>query len=310
MGLLVLSTFFLALTTVITYYGYRVYSRPARVRERLAEVALIDVPDGSTVFGGEIFVRFIRMVGEKVPISPAEVGTTRRYLIAAGFRSESAVHVLFGCKVIAAVLFLILAFSLRGFFGVQSVRMLIILGAAIIGWMVPSWVVEHLVSRRHETLRLSLPDALDLMVVCVEAGMGLDQAFVNVGRDLRLTHKEICDELSLVNLEMRAGKRRVEALHNLAERTAEPEMQKLVAVLIQADRFGTSIADSLRTHADFMRIRRRQEAEERAGKVGVKLVFPIFFCILPAMLLVTAGPGLLQIVKYLFPMMRQFALQP
>jgi tight adherence protein C len=112
-----------------------------------------------------------------------------------------------------------------------------------------------------------------------------------------------------VNLEMRAGKRRVEALHNLAERTAEPEIQKLVAILIQADRFGTSIADSLRTHADFMRIRRRQEAEERAGKVGVKLVFPIFFCILPAMLLVTAGPGLLQIVKYLFPVMRQFAAQ-
>jgi tight adherence protein C len=112
----------------------------------------------------------------------------------------------------------------------------------------------------------------------------------------------------LVNLEMRAGKRRAEALHNLAERTGEDELSKLVSILIQADRFGTSIAESLRTHADFMRIRRRQQAEERAGKVGVKLVFPIFFCILPAMLIVTAGPGILQIVKYLFPMMKQFSL--
>lgn len=309
MGLLVLLTFFLALTSAITYYGYRVYSRPGRVRERLAEAAVAGGPGGTTRSEGEFFVRFIRMVGEKVPVSPADVSMTRRYLIAAGFRSEGAIQVLFGCKVLAAVLGLIVAFSVRDLFAVQLIRTLIILGAGLIGWMAPSWFLEHLVSKRHEILRLALPDALDLMVVCVEAGMGLDQAFVNVARDLRMTHKEICDELSLVNLEMRAGKRRVEALHNLAERTAEPEMQKLVAILIQADRFGTSIADSLRTHADFMRIRRRQEAEERAGKVGVKLVFPIFFCILPAMLLVTAGPGILQIVKYLFPVMRQFGSQ-
>ena len=309
MGTLVLVSFFLVLTSVITYYGYRVYSRPGRVRERLAEAAVVTGPGAPARSEGEFFVRFIRMVGEKVPVSPADVGLTRRYLIAAGYRSESAIHVLYGCKVLTAVLLLATAFSLRDLFAVQTLRMLIILGAAVIGWMAPGWILEHLVSRRHEILRLSLPDALDLMVVCVEAGMGLDQAFVNVSRDLRITHREICEELSLVNLEMRAGKRRVEALHNLAERTAEPEIQKLVAILIQADRFGTSIADSLRTHADFMRIRRRQEAEERAGKVGVKLVFPIFFCILPAMLLVTAGPGLLQIVKYLFPVMRQFAAQ-
>jgi len=105
---------------------------------------------------------------------------------------------------------------------------------------------------------------------------------------------------------MRAGKRRSEALRNLAERTGEPELQKLVAILVQTDRFGTSMGDSLRSHSEFLRVKRRQEAEERAGKVGVKLVFPIFFFILPAMLVVAAGPGLLQVFKYLFPMMRQF----
>ena len=142
--------------------------------------------------------------------------------------------------------------------------------------------------------------------VGVEAGLGLDQAIQHVGRELQMTHKELSEELSLVNLEMRAGKRRSEALRNLAERTGEPELQKLVAVLVQTDRFGTSIGDSLRAHSDFLRIKRRQEAEERAGKVGVKLVFPIFFFILPAMLVVAAGPGLLQVFKYLFPLMKQF----
>jgi tight adherence protein C len=110
----------------------------------------------------------------------------------------------------------------------------------------------------------------------------------------------------MVTLEMRAGKRRADALKNLADRTGEAELRKLVAILIQADRFGTSIAESLRTHSDFMRVRRRQEAEERAGKVGVKLVFPIFFFILPSMLIVSAGPGLLQVFKYLFPMMKSY----
>jgi tight adherence protein C len=160
------------------------------------------------------------------------------------------------------------------------------------------------VSRRQEKIKFSLPDALDLLVVCMEAGLGLDQAMVNVSRELEITHPEICQEFNLVSLEMRAGKRRTEALKNLASRAGEPELRKLVATLVQADRFGASIADSLRTHADFMRVRRRQEAEERAAKVGVKLVFPIFFFILPSMLVVAAGPGLLALFKHLFPLMR------
>jgi len=127
-----------------------------------------------------------------------------------------------------------------------------------------------------------------------------------VATELVKAHPDVCQEMELANLEIRGGKRRTEALHNLAERTGEPELRKLVAVLIQTDRFGTSIADSLRTHSEFMRVRRRQEAEERAAKVGVKLVFPIFFCILPSMLIVVAGPGVLQMVKYLFPLMRDF----
>ncbi|RPI07700.1 MAG: type II secretion system F family protein [Acidobacteriales bacterium] len=185
-------------------------------------------------------------------------------------------------------------------------RIVLVVAAGLVGYLGPGFYLESLVSARQERIRLSLPDALDLMVVSVEAGLGLDQAIRSVSEQLKNAHKEICEELGLVTLEMRAGKRRSDALKNLADRTGEVELRKLVAILIQADRFGTSIADSLRTHSDFMRVRRRQDAEERAAKVGVKLVFPIFFFILPSMLVVAAGPGLLQIFKNLFPLMRNF----
>jgi len=301
--------FFLLLTVGITYFGYRVYSRPGRVQERLADVGTISAlgaPEPDTE--GDLLVRIIHHVGAAVPVSPSEVSESRRYLIAGGFRGDRAVSVLYGFKVMTCVALLIGAFFLHLFANNPMLRVAIVGFAGYIGWQLPRMVLEHMIKRRQERLRLSLPDALDLMVVCVEAGLGLDQAFVSVTRELQETHREISEEFGLVNLEMRAGKRRADALHNLAERTGEDEVHKLVAILIQADRFGTSISESLRTHADFMRIRRRQMAEERAGKVGVKLVFPIFFCILPAMLIVTAGPGILQIVKYLFPMMRQFSV--
>jgi len=156
-------------------------------------------------------------------------------------------------------------------------------------------------------LRLSLPDAIDLMVIAVEAGLGMDQATSYVGKELHSAHPELSDELGLMSLEVRAGIRRSEALHNLADRTGEPEIRKFVSVLTQTDRFGTSMANALRTHSEYMRIERRQQAEERAAKIGVKLVFPIFFFILPSMLLVTVGPGMLGLFKHLFPMMQQFA---
>jgi tight adherence protein C len=182
--------------------------------------------------------------------------------------------------------------------------MLVAAGGA--GYYLPTFLLERRIRARQERLRLSLPDALDLMVVSVEAGLGLDQAIMHVGHELRAAHPELCEEWSLVNLEMRAGERRSVALRHLAERTGEADLQKLVAVLVQNDRFGTSMSESLRTHSDFMRSRRRQEAEERAGKVGVKLVFPIFFFVLPSMMIVAVGPALLGLFKQLFPMMQEF----
>ena len=309
MALLILLVFFLLLTSSITYFGYRVYSRPGRVQERLADEGTVaTLGESEPAKDGEMLVRIIQQVGAAVPVSPAEVSESRRYLIAAGYRTERAITVFYGVKVIVCAAMLTGFLLLHLFAGNPMMRVLTLCFATYMGWQLPRIFLERLIKRRQERLRLSLPDALDLMVVCVEAGLGLDQAFVSVTRELQESHKEISEEFGLVNLEMRAGKRRADALHNLAERTGEDELHKLVSILVQADRFGTSISESLRTHADFLRIRRRQQAEERAGKVGVKLVFPIFFCILPAMLIVTAGPGILQIVKYLFPMMKQFSI--
>ncbi|MEN6536840.1 MAG: type II secretion system F family protein [Bryobacteraceae bacterium] len=300
---------FLFLMLAITYFGYRRYAKPGRFYDQLGTPTAVDVPAAVAVEGSpedNVFVKVTRQIGEKLPISPQDASLARRYLAAAGYRSDGAVKVYYGIKVVLCIVLVLLALVFRDVVTSNPIlRIVLVAAAGLVGYFGPTFFLEHLVSTRQDQLRLSLPDALDLRVVCVEAGLGLDQAVRSVSEELRISHKEIAEELGLVNLEMRAGKRRSEALKNLADRTGEPELRKLVAILIQADRFGTSIAESLRTHSDFMRVRRRQEAEERAGKVGVKLVFPIFFFILPSMLVVAAGPGLLQVFKYLFPLMKQ-----
>jgi tight adherence protein C len=301
---------FCFLMTAVMLFGYRRYVKPSRILDQFEPLrgdaaaaavggAGLDVP---------FPVRVLQQVGEKVPLSPDDVSVQEHYLIAAGYRSDKAVPILYGTKVLtAAVMLLVAALLIRPYMpSILILQILVILGAPVLGFFIPNFVLERLVNSRQERLRLGLPDALDLMVVCVEAGLGLDQAIMTVSRELAITHPDISDELALVNLEMRAGTRRADALRNLARRTGEDELRKLVAILIQTDRFGTSMGDALRTHSDFMRVRRRQQAEERAAKVGVKLVFPIFFFILPSMFIVAAGPGVLQVVKYLIPMMRSF----
>lgn len=310
MSLVIPIVLFLMLMAGITIYGYKRYARPARIYEQLGEPVIAteaSLLEDSAEMGDGLVVRLLQQVGGYIPVSPTDATLLRRDLIMAGHRSEKAVAVLYGVKIVAGAVLFLLALLLRDLLPSSGlVRFMIIGAAAFGGYSLPNFMLDRMITKRQDRLRLSLPDALDLLVVSVEAGLGLDQAVQHVSRELLLSHKDVSEELGLVTLEMRAGKRRSEALRNLADRTGEPEIRKLVAILIQNDRFGTSMAESLRTHSDFMRIRRRQEAEERAGKVGVKLVFPIFFFILPSMLIVAAGPGLLQIFKYLFPMMRNF----
>lgn len=289
----------------IFLYGWTRYLRPGRIYAQLADP--FGTPAGGLAIPGrEALVKWMNLLGRRIPCSPADAAAVRRQLLAAGFRSDDAVHVYYGCRVLAAALLLAGSFWLRDHCAAANpvLGMVLVVAGGFAGWALAAFVLEKRIARRQERLRLSLPDALDLLVISVEAGLGLDQAILNVSRELEMAHPELSEELGLVSLEMRAGKRRMEALKQLAERTGEPELRKLVAILVQSDRFGTSMADALRSHSDAMRVRRRQEAEERAGKVGVKLVFPIFFFILPSMLAVSAGPGLLQVFKQLFPLMR------
>lgn len=297
---------FFVIVAVSIVFGYQFwYARPGRIHERLGE-AVVEMP-GLGRLGGEPerkwLIRVVQQIGEKIPISPQDAGVTRRYLIAAGYRSDTAARIFYGIKLVSGAGLLAVALVARVYIPNPILSIIVVPAGVAAGFFLPNLILEKMIDRRQERLRMSLPDALDLMVVCMEAGLGLDQAIANVSRELLRTHREISEEFGLVTLEMRAGKRRAEALKNLADRAAEGELRKLVATMIQADRFGTSIAEALRTHSEFMRVRRRQDAEERAAKVGVKLVFPIFFFILPAMLVVAAGPGMLQLFKGLFPMM-------
>jgi tight adherence protein C len=305
MAILIAILVFAVLAGVISLIGYRMYARPGRLYEQLGA-------QGTASMTGEpaeerAVSTVIEQVGGLLPLDPEDASVLERDLVAAGFRNPNAVLTYLGLRLVGFVVIVALAVLLRGSITSNPILQIVIpVAAAFAGWFGPSFILEYLVNARHDRIRKGLPDVLDLMVICVEAGLGLDQALQHVARELMDVFPDVSYEIELVHLEIRGGKRRADALRSLAERTAEEELRKLVAVLIQADRFGTSVAESLRTHSDFMRMRRRQDAEERAAKVGVKLVFPIFFLILPSMLVCVAGPGMLQVFKYLFPLMRQF----
>ncbi len=303
---------FLMLMIVCTWAGYRFLYKPGRILKQLGTPVIADdkrraveqgdEPQGSTI------VSVLRQIGSRVPSSDVEMANLRGSLQRAGYRSEHAAPVFFGLRIVGVVVMLIVCLAVqRQMPENQMLKIMFMLSGCMAGWVLPRFFLEKKVKKRQEIMRLSLPDALDMLVVSVEAGLGLDQAIQHVARELALTHPQLSEELQMVTLEMRAGKRRAEAMRNFAERTGEPEISKLVAILIQNDRFGTSMGESLRNHSDFMRTRRKQDAEERAGKVGVKLVFPIFFFILPSMVIVSAGPGLLQVFKDLFPMMKNMS---
>src|ERR1017187_10479324 len=300
---------FFMLMLILSWVGYRLVYKPGKFMRQLGRPVITNESQHLMDAGGEpeagTLVTFLHGIGSRVPSSEAEVTGLKADLMRAGFRSENALPVFYGLRIVITLLMLALCIMLEAKMPPTPVMKLGLMASGIAaGWILLRFFLEKKVAKRQEVLRLSLPDALDLMVVSIEAGLGLDQAIQHVARELYLSHPELSDEMSLVTLEMRHGKRRSEALRNFAERTGEGELRKLAAILVQNDRFGTSMGESLRTHSDFLRVRRRQEAEERAGKVGVKLVFPIFFFILPSMLIVAAGPGILQVFKYLFPMMK------
>jgi tight adherence protein C len=231
-----------------------------------------------------------------LPVSPSQVSQTRAMLIQAGYRSPQHVTIYRGSRVLFAAIGFFSVFLLTGFNSP-----LLLLGLLAFGFFIPRFLLKRKVKERQLCLRLALPDALDLTVICVEAGLSLDQAMMRVGQDLSHAHKELSSEFHLFDLETRAGKPRVEALRNLADRTGVDDIRALVATLIQTDRFGTSVAQALRVHSDSLRTERRQRAEEQAAKTTVKMIIPLVLFVMPSLIFVTVGPAVIQLIHIFLP---------
>jgi tight adherence protein C len=293
---------FMALTGVFALLGLNVWVWPKAAIDRVTASAG-DPQMQQAAHPSLAFRELLKKLGTLVPASPKDTTVMQRRLIRAGFRNPNALKVLYGAKFVMAILVPIVAVGMIANTSWESSsKIMATLASVAIGFFAPNEYVRMVAGKRQKQIRRGLPNALDLLVVSVESGLGLDQAVVQVAKELETAHPEISQEFALMTLELKAGKRRTEALRNLAERTAVDDLKKLAAVLIQADRFGTSIAATLRNHAEFMRVQARQIAEEKAAKLGVKLVFPIFFCILPSLFVVTVGPMAIRVVRELIPM--------
>lgn len=284
---------------------YAFTEKEASVAERLTSLTAPGADAPKESFG----VRQAKLVkdaaaslGRLMPATAAKQASQAQMMMTrAGYRSADAILVMRGAKVLSPVFFVALVL-VTGLYRLNPI--LVIVVALVIGFVLPeSWLLWR-IKARQKRLRLALPDGLDLMVICVEIGLGLDQALLKVSQELRVVHPELSDELNLVNLEMRVGKTRIEALRELANRTGSEEIRTLVAMLIQTERFGTSIASSLRVHSDELRIRRRQKAEELSAKTTVKMVGPLVFFIFPALMVVILGPAVITLVRQLLPALK------
>jgi tight adherence protein C len=242
----------------------------------------------------------VKILGERVENGGVDLDGLSKRLIQAGFWSPEAVRIFLGVRVLMAVAF---AFGTLVIGAILDARLAATLLAGawltMMGWLIPGWYVGMRRRRRRRDIDVILPDALDLLVACVEAGMGLNQAVVRVAEEIRNVSQPLAEEFTMVNLEIRAGTPRTEALRNLAKRSGSDDVQALVTSMVQTDRFGTSIGRALRVQADTLRLKRRQRAEEAAAKTTIKLLFPLVLFIFPALFVVVLGPGVIQVVTAL-----------
>jgi tight adherence protein C len=288
---------------VILAVAQLVPARSAGIARRLSELEQA----GSNPFGviqrrdrqarREKWESLLQQLGERVSNPDAEVPETRRRMIQAGFQSPSAPAVYSGMRIM-----LPLSLGVVGFVFVPSaggIGLLGVLFLAAFGWIAPSFWLDKRIKRRQRDIQRALADALDMMVTCVEAGLGINQAILRVAGEIRHISTELSQELMMVNMEIRAGRPREEALRNLGERTGVEDLRELTTMLIQTDRFGTSVAQALRVHADTLRVKRRQRAEEAAAKTTIKILFPVLFCIFPGLFVVIIGPGAINIYETL-----------
>ncbi len=293
----VLTGFFFFILAAVSAAGYAFVLRPSRsgtgAGETLSTIAL-DRPDLPTAQAA--MADMFGAIGEAMPGSPARAESARRQLIAAGYRWPSALSIFQGIKFATAVMLAVAATALSMVFHSNLAAALIpaVCGAGL-GYLLPDRVLDRLAARRVERIRRGLPAALDLMVLGIEAGQPLDAAILDASRGLRGTHPDLAAEFTQLQLELRTNTTRIQALKNLAERSHDVELRKFAHLLIDTDRFGTSLGPALKIHARYLRIRFRQIAQEKAHKAGVKLIFPVFFLIFPSVILVTLGPAVILI---------------
>ena len=240
------------------------------------------------------------------PKDQAVTTRLRASLATAGYRSPRAIVVFLGTRIFLAIL-LGLTFLIFGSEVMQGKDPMffpmVLIGVMMVGFYGPQLWLSSAITKRKERLVNGFPDALDLMVVCVEAGLGLDQAIARVGQEVKQGHPDLGDEFILLNLELRAGLSREQGLRNLVNRTDLDDIRSLVVLLIQTDRFGTSIGQALRVHSDSMRLKRRLKAEERGAQLPVKLMIPLILFIFPALMVVIIGPGAISLLRNLMPAM-------
>lgn len=287
---------FLSVVAVIFSFGAAAYAPSSVLGARLRALGWQrDKPQEKPAMRERI-EQALDPLSKAIPLSPGEVSRARAWLIQAGYRDARHLTIYVGSR-LACALFGFALVVLGSGFGSPT----LLISVTALGFFLPRFVLKRLIRNRQLRIKLGLPDALDLTVICVEAGLALDQALMRVGQDLQHAHRELSDEFHLVNLEMRAGKPRAEALRNLVERTGVDDIRSLVGTLIQTDRFGTSVAQALRVHSDSLRTERRQRAEEQAAKTTIKMVIPLVLFVLPSIIFVTLGPAVIQLIRTLMP---------
>lgn len=289
-------------------YAMMLVFAPRSTKARLKQIAAKDsVLDGQKADEEwkEAVIKITQPLSKlALPDEEWEKSALRARFMHAGFRSSSAPTIFFGTKALLTLalpgIFLLFAGIGRMELSTQSAAFILLILAAM-GYYLPNIVLARRIAMRQLELFESFPDAIDLMTVCVEAGLGLDAALAKVGEEIQLSSKILAEEIYLVGLELRAGASREKALRNLALRTGVEEIEALVAMLVQSDRFGTSTAASLRVYSDTLRTKRRLRAEEAAAKIALKLLFPLIFFIFPSLLVVLMGPAFINIYRILLP---------
>lgn len=292
-----LAAFFAAVAVVagsLTFFALeRASISPIRRRLQATIRARVRVSEASTLLPTDpALIQFLKRASRAIGGSPKHMSKLQRRLAFAGYEQPWHVLAYSVAEPVCAILGFVVTLWIAGFPG----GLLYAVMAAVGAYLLPGVLLERAIRARRRSLENGLPDALDLLIVCLEAGLGLDQAILKCAEELEVSHPALADELRLINIETRAGVARIDAFKNFASRTGAEDVRSLVAMLVQTDRFGTSIAQALRTHADVSRTKRRQRAEEAAAKMGVKLVFPLVFCLFPAFYVVTLGPAIIKFV--------------